>query len=173
MKILKVFPLLLVTAVCFSAANPPRVSRDSVVSGETGLENHLKGLWTDLTVIGRARGVYLEGYGVVFTAEVTVVTAPILMMGPPLTQQQKDQIKATKLQRLPEVKNALKQELAALAASVDVPPEENVVIALLLYRYPGEEKLPVQVIVQAPRKKLLDAKGTAALDQVIHVSEVY
>jgi hypothetical protein len=173
MKILKVLPLLLVAAVGFSAAGPPGVSHNSVVAGETSLENRLKGLWTDLTLIGRARGVYLEGYGVVFTAEVTVVTAPLSLIGPQQTQAQKDLIKAAKLKRMPELKTALKQALVALATSLDVPPDENVAIALLLYRYPGEEKLPVQIVVQASKKKLLEAQGPAALDQVVHITESY
>jgi hypothetical protein len=171
MKTFKVLPLLLASAVLVSATVPPRVSHDSVVIAENAINDRLKGLWSDLTVIGKARGVYLEGYGVVFTAEVTVVTAPLSMMAGPLTQQQKDQIKATKLKRLPELRAALKQQLATLASTLDLAPDEQVVIAVLLYRYPGEERLPVQMIVQAPKGKLMEAHGAAALDQVVRVTE--
>jgi hypothetical protein len=169
---LKVLPLLLVAAISSSAANAPRVSRDAVASGERAIEDRLKHLWADLSVVGTTRGLYLEGYGAVYTAEVTLAIAPISMMQPIMSQQQKDQVRAKKVERMPELRVALKQALAGLASSLDkVPPDEQIVLAVLMLRYPGEEKLPMQIILQAPKRKLLEAQGAAALDQVIHVTE--
>jgi hypothetical protein len=173
MKILKVLPFLLIAAIGVSAVGPARVSRDALVAGEKSIGEQLPRLWNDLGLIGAPRGVYLEGYGAVFTAEVTVATAPISMMGDRLTPQRMEEIKATKLKRLPDLKKALKQQLVKLATSLDIPPDENVTIALLLLRYPGEEKLPIQITVQASKRKLLDAKDAATLDQVVRVSELY
>jgi hypothetical protein len=171
MKKLTVLPVLLAAAFLLSAAGPSRVTRDALTAGEKSLDDRLRQQWNDMGLIGATRGVYLEGYGAVFTAEVSLVTAPISMMGPSITQKQLDQIKATKLERLPKLKSTLKQQLFAMASSMDaVPADENVTIALLLLRYPGEEKLPMQIVVQAPRKKLLEA-GSAGVDSVIRVTE--
>jgi hypothetical protein len=172
MKILKVLPFLLVAALCIPAAAPSRVNRDSLSSAEKSLDDRLR-RQGDLGLVGGTRGVYLEGYGAVFSAEVTLATVPASMFTS-VTQKQMDQVKATKLQRLPELKNTIKQQLVAMASTLDIPSDEQVAIALLLVRYPGEEKtIPVQIVLQAPKRKLLEAQGAAALDQIVHVTDLY
>jgi len=172
MKTLKVLPLLLVAALCVPAAGPSRVNRDSLSGGERSLDDRLRRSG-DLGLVGATRGVYLDGYGAVFSAEITLAAVPASMFTT-VTQQQMDQVKATKLKRLPELKNAMKQQLVAMASALDIPPDEQVAIALLLVRYPGEEKvIPVQIVVQASKKKLLEAQGAAALDQVVRVTDLY
>jgi len=172
MKTLKVLPLLLIAALCIPAAGPSRVSREALTSGEKSLDDRLR-RQGDLGLVGASRAVYLEGYGAVFSAEVTLATVQV---GPftPVTQQQMDQMKAAKLKRLPELKNAMKQQLVAMASALNILPDEQVAIALLVVRYPGEEKvIPMQVVVQAPKRKLLDAQGAAALDQAVRITDLY
>jgi hypothetical protein len=172
MKNFKILPLLLAAALTVSAAGPPRVTRDSLAAGESILNDSLRKLWSDLGVIGTTRGVYLEGYGVVYTAEVTLVTASISMMQPSVSPEQMKQLGILKQKRIPELKNAMKQTLVTLANSLNtVGPDEQVSIGLLLLKYPGETKPATQVVLQGSKRKLLEAQGAAALDQVIRVTE--
>ena len=179
MKIFKSLPLLLVAAgLSASAADSPRVSRNLMVTVEKSLETSLLKLSSDntLTLLGFPRGVYLDGYGVVLTAEVQLVNAPVSLMHPKLTKEEEEQMRKRKIERLPMLKSALKGALVNAAASLDpVGPDDQIVIAVILQRFPFEESwgLPVQVTVQGKKKQLIDAKaaGGANLDAVVHIKE--
>jgi len=125
------------------------------------------------TLIGLTRGVYLEGVGAVLTAEVILVNAPVNIMHPLPTKDEIVQMRKKKIERVPLLKKVLKDALVAAAATLEtIPPDEQVVIAVVLPRFTFEDAagLPVQVTVQASKKKLLESKG-AALDALIRVTE--
>jgi hypothetical protein len=115
----------------------------------------------------------------VFTAEVNPISGPLALFHPTYTKEEKDRYFKKRKERLPQLVSAMKQTLMASAASLDpVPPEEQIVIAVVLDHNVWEEVtgLPGQVMVQASKKKLLEAQragsfGSAMLDQAIHVSE--
>ena len=170
--------LLVTAAALVPAAEAPRVSRAVLAPAEKSLDDKIARLWDDnpLALLGSTRGVYLEGYGVVFTAEVNMAIGGTTLMHPSWTKEDKERHRKKKLERLPQLKAALKQALAASAASIDpVLGEEQVVIAIFLSRYPWEDAtgIPVQVTVQGTRKKLIDAQraGGTALDQVVQMKE--
>jgi hypothetical protein len=179
MKSLTTF-LLLAFAFGATAGTLPRVGRAALISTEKSLDDRVTRLWDDnpFVLIGATRGVYLEGYGAVLTAEVNLFTGPTMMMHPALTKDEIAHYRQKRMERLPQLKQALRQALLATAASLDpVPPEEEVVIVIFLSHYSWEDVsgLPVQVTLQAKKKKLLDAQraGGAGLDQAILISENY
>lgn len=172
-------PFLLV-AVTFSAsaADLPRVSRGAIVAMEKSFDTRVERLWDDnpFVLLGPTRGVYLEGYGAVFTAEVNLATGPTMMMQLQLSKDEIERHRQKKLKRVPELLAAMRQALVASAASLDpVPAEEQIVMVAFLSRYPWEDVtgLPVQITMQAQKKKLLDAQraGGAGLEAAIHVTE--
>jgi hypothetical protein len=125
------------------------------------------------TLIGLTRGVYLEGVGAVLTAEVIVVNAPVNIMHPLPTKEEIVQMRKKKLERIPILKRVLKDALVAAAASLEtIPPDEQVVIAVIVPRFKFEDSagLPSQITVQASKRKLMESKG-AALDALIRVTE--
>ena len=69
----------LVSAAYAAAGETPRVNRVQMEIAEKGLDATLQRLTPDYTstLIGPSRGVYLEGVGVVLTAEVILVNAPV------------------------------------------------------------------------------------------------
>ena len=82
--------LLLVVAASAIASDAPRVPRNTLAATEKDLDNRFTKLWSDnpFVVLGPTRGVYLEGYGAVFTAEVNLVAGPTIgIMTPPMTKQ--------------------------------------------------------------------------------------
>jgi len=172
----KIF-LLLVVAFCAIASDKPRVSRGMLAAMEKSLDLRIKRMWDDnpFALLGDTRGIYLEGVGAIFTAEVNLVTGPTMMMRSDLTKDEKDRIRQKRIERLPQLRRALRQALADSAASLDtVPPDEQIVIGVFLYHYAWEDATPVQLTLQAAKRKVLEAQragGGAALDAVIHITE--
>jgi hypothetical protein len=111
--------------------------------------------------------------GAVFTAELIVVNANVNIMKPLPTKEEVVQIRNKKLERIPILKRVLKDALVSAAASLaTIPPDEQVVIAVIIPRFKFEDPtgLPAQVTVQASKRKLLESKG-AALDALIRITE--
>lgn len=185
MKILKNHPtvllavpfLLLVVAASAIASDAPRVPRTTLAAAEKSLDNRFAGLWNDnpFIMLGPTRGVYLEGYGAVFTAEVNLVAGPqitIIMQAP--TKQSIAEHRQKKLARIPELKKAMEKALAETAASpamAAVPPDEQIVLVAFLSHFPWEDLtgVPSQIMMQGSKKKLMDAQreGGAALQASI------
>ena len=178
MKPMPAFALLLTLAFSAAAVDKPRVSRATLAGMEKGLDERITRLWDDspYALLGTTRGVYLEGYGAVFTAELNLVNSMgVSPFHPTISKQDVERHHAKKLERLPQVKNLLRDALVSTAASLDtVPPDEQIVIVAFLLRYPWEDPtgIPVQIMMQGQRKKLLEARGAgASLDAAIRVTE--
>ena len=175
-KYLPIF--LLLVAALPAATESPRVTRAVLTPMEKSLDGRISRLWEDnpLALMGPTRGVYLEGYGAVFTAEVNLVSAPLGLMAHTHTKEEKDRHRARKIERRPQLLKVLRTALMESAALLDtVPMEEQVVIVAFLSVYPWEDAkgLPGQVTLQAPRKKLLEVKraGGTGLEAAIRVTE--
>jgi len=192
MKSLSIVPFLLlalavagsapaVAAPPASASEAPRVGRNAIAAAEKNLDNRFTRLWDDnpFVVLGPTRGVYLEGYGAVFTAEVNLVAGPIVgIMTPPRTMADIARHKQKKIERLPELKKALQQALADLSASPEmaaVPPDQQIVLVAFLSHYPWEDLsgLPAEIMMQGSKQKLTDAlhAGGASLAAAIQAEQ--
>lgn len=171
--------LLLAVAASAIASDAPRVSRDQLVTVEKSLDSRYTKLWDDnqIVVLGPTRGIYLEGYGAVMTSEVDLVAGPtMLFIRGPLTKDEVEKFRQKKIGRVPDLKRAMRQALIDSAASLDgVPLEEQIVVVAMLSKYPWEDfkGLPHQIMMQAQKKKLLDAlrSGAGTLDEAIRVQE--
>ena len=181
MKTLSISILLAMTAAVSASAaevsDAPRVGRSTIANVEKYLDNRFTRLWDDnpVALLGPSRGVYLEGYGAVFTAEVNLVA------GPPLTlfnvSVTKDYIarhKQAKMARIPELKKELQKALADTAASKEmaaVPPDEQIVLVAFLSHFPWEDLsgIPAQIMMQGTKRKLIEARnaGGANLEAAI------
>jgi hypothetical protein len=170
-------PFLLVVAASAIASDAPRVPRTTLAAAEKSLDNRFAGLWSDnpFIMLGPTRGVYLEGYGTVFTAEVNLVAGPqIGILTPSMTKQSIAEHRQKKIARIPELKKAMAKALADTAASPEmaaVPPDEQIVLVAFLSHFPWEDLsgVPSQIMMQGSKKKLLEAqpKGGAALEASI------
>jgi hypothetical protein len=169
--------LALASALCGTAAVEPRVSRATLAAMEKSFDHRIQSIDpTDpFDLLGSTRGIYLEGYGAVFTAEVNLVVGPgISPFRPRLTKEQIAKLRQKKLARLPVLKRQMKDALGALAASLDtVPPSEQIVLGVTLDYYSWEERagLPGQVVMQARRQALLDVTSGRIRDAGIREQE--
>lgn len=176
-KILLTF-LLLAVVLGSTAATTPRVSRSTLAAMEKSLDDRISRLWQDnpFLLLGTTRGVYLDGYGAVFTAEVNLVANPVSLMQTSLNKEDIAKHRQKKLERVPILTKALRDAVVATAASLDtVPAEESITIVAFLPHYSWEDTsgVPAQIMVQGQKKKVLDAQhaGAAALDAALRVSE--
>lgn len=177
----KVFvPVLLLTVVSalVAASAGPRVSRATLTAMEKSLDERIQRLWDDTPylLIGTTRGVYLEGYGAVFTAEVNLVMNPVSLMNTRLTKEDIAKVRQKKLDRLPVLRKALKDSMVSMAASLDtVPGDEQIAIVAFIDHYPWEDiaGMPAQITLQAQRKKLVEVlhAGGAGIDNAIRITE--
>src|ERR1044071_1760900 len=89
---------LLVSAAYAAAGEAPRVDRTQMEKVEKSLDNTLLKFTPDNshTLIGLTRGIYLEGVGALFTAEVIVVNAPVNIMHPLPTKEEVVQMRKKK-----------------------------------------------------------------------------
>src|SRR6185369_12829853 len=97
-----------------------------------------------------------------FSAAVNLVTAPTLTFRPAMTKPEILEHRRKKLERLPQLKSEMKKALADFASSLDpVPGDEQIVIAIMLTKYPWEDTngVPSEVVLQGQKKKLIEAKA--------------
>jgi hypothetical protein len=119
---------------------------------------------------GNSRGVYLEGYGVVFSAEVNL----ILTAGGPfrgkVTKEEAARHRLEKLNRIPILRSSMRSALVGASKSLDtVPGEERLVLAVSLFRHSWEDMtdVPQQIVMSAQRKTLQQLDPTAPAQGVI------
>jgi hypothetical protein len=160
------------------ADTPVHVNRSVIRSVEISLDERLSRIWPDtpMALTSHTRGIYLDGYGAVFTSEMNTASDGVGLMTTNLTPQKKIQVKQTKIDRMPQLQKALAQALVDAAASLDpVPLDEQVVIEVDLLRYSWEDGAgyPAEVMVQSTRRKLLDVKRAngVGLEAAVHVTE--
>ncbi len=91
-------------------------SRTELAAVEKSMDTRFKrlSLESPIDLLGLTRGVYLNGYGAVFTAEVNLLAAPgISPFRPSVSKEEVAQVKGIKTRRLPEFR-ALMQQLLSI-----------------------------------------------------------
>jgi len=167
----------LAAAIWAASTEKPHVKRASLTAMEVSFDRRLERLSDDpYLLVGLTRGIYLEGYGAVFTSEVSLANglAPSPFR-PAITKEDIAKIRAKKLERLPALRQSMRDMLLAAAASLDeVPAGEQIVFGVSLLYRPEEDRsgLPGQILLQGTKAKLLDAKlGRISLDQAVQSRE--
>lgn len=172
--------LLFLAVVAFGvAAQPakPRVKRTSLEAMERVFDQKVTRIADDpFLLLGQTRGIYLEGFGAVFTAEVSLSSGPTINpFKQSITREEVAQVYARKTERLPILRERMREMMLASAASLDeVPVREEIVLAVrLLYRaYENTHGLPAHIQMRAQRGRLIDAQlKRVPLDQVLSVQE--
>jgi len=175
----KISSFLLVAAICAAAATTARVSRNVLKAVEVSLDERIKGLWPDnpFTLIGNnTRGLYLEGYGAVFTVDVSPVLSLTSLMHPSVTKEEVVKAHKERIERIAQLKQVMRLAVADAAASLDpVPVDDQITMVVYLAYHQWEDisGTPAQLTFQGKKKSLLEARraGGAALTQAVQVTE--
>jgi len=169
-------PALLVAAAVVALAAVPRVSREALHGMELSVDKRITlSVDAPFELLGNTRGLYLEGYGAVFTTEVNLSQSTnVNPFQPTIPKPYVDKLRLRKLERVPVLRKFMQDEMVAIAASLDtVPANEQIVLGATLYYHKWEDTagLPSQIVMQAERQKLLDVQLGRASDSVIRVQE--
>ena len=175
-------PILMAAAIVVGFAATPRLGRTALRAMEISFDKRIQTMSADIPfeLLGNTRGVYLEGYGAVFTSEVNLAqstdVSPFLVTIP---KDYATKLRLRKLERVPVLKKNMREEMLAMASSLDnVPPQEQIVLGVTLFYRKWEDTagLPTQIIMQAERQKLLDVQlgraSRSSVDSIIHVQEL-
>ncbi|PWU00292.1 MAG: hypothetical protein C5B51_25530 [Terriglobia bacterium] len=144
-----------------AAVNPPERSNamQQVFSDlEKRLDNKVSAADAKdpIDLLGLTRGLYLQGYGAVFTTEASLIITPTLS---PFRQQitKDDVVKVhqRKIEHLATLKKAMRDMWIEAAASLTaIPDTEQLVLAMRLLYQPWEDTkgLPGQIVMKGPRR---------------------
>ena len=143
-----------------AAVRATRIPATSIRELERFFNYRLSGLVKDVDnpaeLMGDTRGVQIEDFGVVFTAEVSLVLTPAIT---PFMQKIPPELAARirqfRVDRLPVLKAAMKEMMRSIATQVSaqVPPSQSVVLAVRLYYGAWEDTtgMPKEVVMRATR----------------------
>jgi len=172
--------LLLAVPLCAAAiaATTPRISGNLLKMVETSLDDRVKSLWPEnpFSIIRPTRGLYLDGYGAVFAVDVSPVLSTTSMMHPTVTKDEVVKAHKVRLERVAELRTAMRMAVADAASSLDpVPADEQVTLVVYLTYHDWEDisGTPGQMTFRGKKKALIDAKraGGAALTQAVLITE--
>src|SRR5882724_7247486 len=134
-------------------------SRNELGEAERAIDMAIQRKWSEdpLVLIGGTRAFYIDGFGVVMTSELNLVTGPsVNPFNPVLLPETKDMYRKKKLQRLPQMRDLMATTLGqAKAWFPTLRDEEQIVLGVQLYRYSWEDPagIPSQVVWQTAKKK--------------------
>jgi hypothetical protein len=164
MKVIAVLAALLAAALPAMPAEKPAVTRAALAALETSFDGRVASLGQEepFDLLGGTRGIYLEGFGVVFTTELSpIVTPTISPFRPTISKEMTEKIHQKKLERIPLLKQAMREMLVSAAAALEaLPAGEQIAVGVTLLYYSWEDRsgLPSQILMQAPKRRLLDLR---------------
>ncbi len=152
-------PFVLLAALLTAA--PPRITRPAMQAVERGFDQRFQQFNMDdpIEVLGPARGIYVEKFGVILSAEVNLVVTAITPFRPQITGDQLERLRQKKLARLTEVRKMMRDTMVSAASSLKgLGQDEQVVLGLTFFHRPFEliQDLPGQIVMQAPKRILAD-----------------
>jgi hypothetical protein len=167
MRVAALAMLLLCALPAGSMADKPKVNRAMIEAMEHSLDRKLSSLWPGdpVEVLGLTQGAYVDGVGAIFIGEVNVAPAAgITPFHPSVTPDEIKRTREKKLQRMTQLKTAMREMLVDSARSLDaVPSDEQVAVGISLFywKWENREGLPAQIVMHAPRKALLESANAA------------
>jgi hypothetical protein len=122
-----------------------------------------------IDLLGTTRGMYLSGYGAVFTTELSpVITPGITPFQPTISDKRRKEVHERKAARIADLRNLIMAMMRDSAASLKAMPEnEQVVVAVRFLYLPWEDTagLPNLIVMKADRHRLLSGNGIQTEEQ--------
>ena len=154
-------PVAAKPAPTFASIGQPRFSLDVIHQLEDSFDARLDSAGTErMHVMGGTRGLYLPGYGLVFTAELDLTFTPMPggLVRREITPADRTTYHTKKLQQLAVLQRLMREMVTASVQKVDPMPEnERIVLAVRLMYQSWEDQtdLPRQILMTADRKSAL------------------
>jgi hypothetical protein len=128
---------------------------------ERACDDKLRAIGEPNTVdmLGATRGIYLDGYGAVFTSEIGLASAPaIYPFHPTISEAEKKQVHDKMIERLPKLRATMREMVRAIAAGLPAIPDNQLIVVSVRLDYLKWEDttgLPGIITVKADRKSAL------------------
>jgi hypothetical protein len=158
-------PAAITTPVAVAPTQRPGISRQTFAEMEKSFDGQLAatGGAHPIDILGLTRGVYLEDYGVVFTAEVSLMITPTINpFRKEISPELRAEVHRQKLENLPLLRKAMREMVKTTAATFGaagvkmniLKPTSQVVLSVRLSYLPYENTigLPGQIIMKADLK---------------------
>ena len=159
------FAALLVCALpSGSMADKPSIGRPTIKAMEGAIDVELLRIWPNdpAQVVGLTQGLYIDGYGAVFMAEMNLApSAGISPFHPLIKPDEMKRLHEKKAARIAQLKVAMQDILLNSAGSLDsLPGDQQIALGISLFYWHGEntEGLPAQIVMHAAKRALLDVK---------------
>jgi hypothetical protein len=152
---------VLILVACAAILLGATVNRPVLMAVEQSINKRIEKLFPGeaFLLLGRAQGVYLDGYGAVFTANVNLAEGPgINPFRAEIKKSESEELRKRKLERLPVLRDAMRETMVNSAGMLDtVPADEQVVFSVSLFSAAHEDTtgLPSQIVMQASRRALV------------------
>lgn len=152
-----------IVAAIAGFGDAPRISRIALSRLEGQIDSGFAAGPDSFDIWSNTRGVYLDGYGAVFTTMISLAPTPIPNPFHQLTQKDTVSVHDRKLKELPALRAKMRETLLNMAESPaldSVRPNEQVVCGVTLFYYKWEDTagLPGQIVMQGEKGKLLDVR---------------
>ena len=111
-----------------------------------------------MDVFGRTRGLYVQGYGAVFTTEVELAQSHVFGMFVQPTQADRIRLHDQKLKNVDVLRQQMRNVMAVFAKDLPgLAPTDHLVVAVRLLYQAWEDRtgLPEQIVMQADRNGAL------------------
>jgi hypothetical protein len=112
-----------------------------------------------LDLLGGTRGLYVQGFGTVFTTEVSLIVTPgISPFRPTISDELKLQVHQRKLAHLPQLEDLMKDLMKVSALTLNpLPDDQKVMYAVRLRYLPYENTagLPAQILMTSDKKSAI------------------
>lgn len=140
----------------------PKIPLSSFVQLERGFDAKLRALAEGsdpVDLLGATRGIYLDGYGVVFTTEMGLMVTPaITPFNKTITDAAKARVHSAKVSRLAALRKAITDMTREIATNMgQVPDNQQVVVAVRLAYASWENTagLPGLIVAKADRRSAM------------------
>ncbi|MCB1019492.1 MAG: hypothetical protein KDC27_06165 [Acidobacteria bacterium] len=139
--------------------------RKQIVDVERSIDRRFRSLQDaqPMTLLGAARGVYLDGYGAVFTLEVNLYpSAALSPFRQSYSEEEKRQLNVRKKQRLEDLEEKAREILVEESAKLTgLPDGEKIALAVSLFHFAWEDLtgLPRQLVMAAAQDLLAQARS--------------
>jgi len=140
-----------------------RIPLSAFVTLERVFDTKVSGLSADnagpVDLLGATRGVYLDGFGAVFTTELGLIQTPTINpFNSTITDAQKTRVHSAKVTRLPGLRKLISAALHDMAVGLpQIPETEQIVLAIRLDYSSWENTagLPGLLVAKADRRSAL------------------
>jgi hypothetical protein len=154
---MRILPLLFLTLVLPAADRKP--SRATLIAAEKQFDQMVQAKWTDdpFVLLGNTRAIYVDGFGVILTAEISLSMGPTVSpFSPSISKEAIARHREKKLQRLPQLKDLIRTGAeSARTWFPDLPDTDKLVIGVTVLKYSWEDAagIPSQLVGITQRRK--------------------